>query len=784
MREKIFTNGEDKQHFPVNIPRIIWNAKKNFNINMHSISDLHPMVVLRKIEELKRRLILVKGEDQFSTEAQSNALKLFTIVLNYNLSCKRIIQSERISAKAFDWIIGEIESRFFQAIVRPGEMVGNIAAQSIGEPATQMTLNTFHFAGVSAKNVTLGVPRLKEVINVAKRLKTPSMTIYLKKEFSQDQSIVKKIHSKLEHTTMMNITTVSEIYYDPDIYKTIIPQDQEMIELQNQLDGEKYKTLQNNLSPWVLRLELDNNSLIDKDLVMETLEAVIQDNYKDIDIIRSEDNAEENVIRIRIIYNEAKKITKEQAHSEDILKKLESSLLKDIPLVGIPAIKKVYVKNEKKIGYDPITGAFQMDKNKNKEWVIETDGTNMFEVFQQEEIDFTRVVSNDINEIYEVLGIEAVRKALIGEVRSVLRPYDIYVNYRHVCILCDVMTQRGILTSITRHGLNRAELGPIRKCSFEETVEILLEAGLFGERDNLTGITENVLVGQLAPLGTGSFDLLLDLNQIENAKIPEEAKQMEVDEEILSTPINDNMSSPQATPYIGGTPNTMGKLMNPGFTPNDNANAVKFTPSYNPVNSPGYGLNPYRGDSSFITTPNPVSSHRTTSPIYNPSSSDYYKTPGPYSPLPYDEGRIDSEYGARSYAGINRSPSMQSGSAYGGAIKRGYHETTSPRSGYSPTTPALRPSSSSPTYIQGSGIYSSTPKMQESGASSNQYSPMSPSYNPMSPRYNVFPSTYSRNSPYYNPNIGGVSSGNDNNNNQQNEGQSPIQSDDEGKKSE
>ena len=123
---------------------------------------------------------------------------------------------------------------------------------------------------------------------------------------------------------------------------------------------------------------------------------------------------------------------------------------------------------------------------------------------------------------------------------------------------------------------------------------------------------------------------------------------------------------------------------------------------------------------------------------------------------------------------------MQSGSVY---YKNRYQQTSSPVSHYSPTTPALRPSSSSPAYIQGSGIYSSTPRMQESGGSQNQYSPMSPSYNPMSPRYNVIPSTYSRNSPYYNPTIGGAQNNQNNDNNNQNEGQSPIQSDDEGEKS-
>ena len=109
-----------------------------------------------------------------------------------------------------------------------------------------------------------------------------------------------------------------------------------------------------------------------------------------------------------------------------------------------------------------------------------------------------------------VLGIEAVRLSLINELRFVLSSYGIYVNYRHLSTLCDVMTQRGILTSITRHGINRVDTGPLRKCSFEETVEILYEAAVFAETDYLSGITENIIMGQLAPYGTGSFDLVVD----------------------------------------------------------------------------------------------------------------------------------------------------------------------------------------------------------------------------------------------------------------------------------
>ena len=131
-------------------------------------------------------------------------------------------------------------------------------------------------------------------------------------------------------------------------------------------------------------------------------------------------------------------------------------------------------------------------------------------VFSIEGVDATRTTSNHIIEILQVLGIEAARNSLVKELRMILGTYDIYVNYRHLSTLVDVMTQRGIFTAITRHGINRVDSGPLRKCSFEETAEILLEAAFFGEHDTLTGITENIIFGQLAPYGTGSVDLIVD----------------------------------------------------------------------------------------------------------------------------------------------------------------------------------------------------------------------------------------------------------------------------------
>jgi hypothetical protein len=333
---------------------------------------------------------------------------------------------------------------------------------------------------------------------------------------------------------------------------------------------------------------------------MNYITEIIEKHFSDIDINSSDENANKLIMRLRVIHSpKNEKLTRDEAHSEDILKSLENSILKELSLKGISQIKKVYVKEAKRQYFDSNTGAYVSDKS--KEWVIETDGTNLFEVFLLNEVDYTRTISNDINEIYTYLGIEAVRKALINELRNVLRPYDVYVNYRHIAILCDVMTQRGLLTAITRHGINRVELGPLRKCSFEETVEILLEAGLFSETDYLTGITENIMVGQLAPFGTGCFDLLLDINKILTAKTTEENK-LDIEDELnMGTPLMGN--SPSQTPFMN-TP-MLGNQTSYSMTPGRMRQMPNFTPIPEGARSPAnFGMNKgnYIGN---ITTPNP-----------------------------------------------------------------------------------------------------------------------------------------------------------------------------------
>ena len=166
------------------------------------------------------------------------AIKIFassfipSILLRSTLASKRVLEEYHLTSSSFDWLLGEIESRFLHSIAHPGESVGAIAAQSIGEPATQMTLNTFHYAGVSSKNVTLGVPRLKEIINIAKKTKTPSLTVFLKEKYARDSEAAKGVQCNLEHTTLRKVTAATEIYYDPldpDNPSTVIEEDQSFV---------------------------------------------------------------------------------------------------------------------------------------------------------------------------------------------------------------------------------------------------------------------------------------------------------------------------------------------------------------------------------------------------------------------------------------------------------------------------------------------------------------------------------------------------------------------------
>jgi DNA-directed RNA polymerase II subunit RPB1 len=642
MRNFIFNDGDPARTLPVNFQRVIKNAQQIFNIDRRKPSDLSPIDIVRGVQELITKLIVIRGDDRISKEAQQNATLLFQCQLRQKLASRRVIEEYHLNREAFDWILGEVESQFLQSAAFPGEMVGTLAAQCIGEPATQMTLNTFHYAGVSSKNVTLGVPRLKEILNVARNIKTPSLTIYLAPEVAQNIDLAKEVQSAVEHTTLRTVTKATEILYDPDPRGTVIDEDRDFVETFFAIPDDAVEEKLDKQSPWLFRLELDRAKMLDKKLSMADVAGKIAETFStDMFTIWSEDNADKLIIRCRVIRDDKQYGEEDAAPEEDVfLRNLESHMLDTISLRGLTGITRVFMMEGRRT-YEKDDGGYDI----RKEWQLETDGINLSEALTIKDVDPVRTYSNSFVEVLQVLGIEATRAALLKELRAVIEFDGSKVNYRHMALLADVMTSRGHLMAITRHGINRADTGVLMRASFEETVEILMDAAAAGELDDCRGVSENIMLGQLAPLGTGEFETLLDEKMLSQISVDHFQMNLAA---TATTPMRQGGS---ATPYDDSMP-----MYDDDYVGSPDASAA-FSPlvmsgsetpaGFTSYNVGGFGQsggrspwgatspNPFGSSSPFNASPrfSPLSpnSYGVSSPQYQPTTALYQPT----SPLAF-----------------------------------------------------------------------------------------------------------------------------------------------------
>ncbi|KAJ2904513.1 DNA-directed RNA polymerase II subunit rpb1 [Zalerion maritima] len=740
-------DADDSFQLPLNVGRLIEMSKKAFNVDDNKRSDLRPQDVIPVVREMLARMRVVVGRDSISNEADRFATTLFKILLRHRLAFKRLAVESHLSKDAFHHVIHELEHRWNKSKASPGEMVGVLAAQSIGEPATQMTLNTFHFAGVSSKNVTLGVPRLKEILNVAKNIKTPSMQIFLTGDKSKDAAMA--LRSRIEYTNLRSVTQMTEIYYDPDIQSTVIEDDIDMVESYYLIPDDTQDEISAQ-SRWVLRITLDRQKMLDKGLKIEDVARTIKQEYpNDAAIIFSDNNSDEQVIRIRLLNRGVEK-DEDDTEIDVTLKQFERHLLDTLSLRGVNGIERAFLREEitlTKLGDGSLLSSKSDDRC--KEWMLDTSGTALRDVLAIDGVDIPRTVSNDLYQVIDVFGIEAARSMLLRELTAVLSFDGSYVNHRHIALLIDVMTARGFISAVTRHGINRQDTGALMRCSFEETVEILLEAAMMGELDDCQGISENVMLGQLAPMGTGHFEVQLDPKMLETV-ISDNSRMG------LGTGMKDGQADGAATPYDTGSPmhdnSTYLGMNSPGlgaFSPIVGSGSDSPSGFGTEIgNHGGFG-----GRSPGPTSPFTSSGTSPTSPFssayggtgYSPSSPQY----SPTSPM------ISASFGAASPAFSPTSPSFSPTSPMmrGSPTSPSYSPTspsysptspTSPRH-YSPTSPAAQfGSPTSPTYSPASPNYSpASPAFVGGSATSPSYSPASPSWSPTSPN------AYSPTSPGY-----------------------------------
>ena len=409
-------------------------------------------------------------------------------------------------------------------------------------------------------------------------------------------------------------------------------------------------------------------------------------------------NGDYEVIELKKLKQFVRTIDEEVDTDVDVLKQVEKYIF-NLKIRGVPKVTKVYSEKHTRFTWNQEDGYVA-----EKEIKLVSDGTNLLDTLAFEGVCPRRTWTNDILEVFHVFGIEGTRCALYIMLRDLITDAS-YVNTRHFSVLSDIMTFRGYLMAINRHGINRMEAGPLLRCSFEETVDILFEAALFGRNETLNGVTENIMCGQLAKIGSGCIDLMLDQEKLKEAKeteygtnnsiLPEDMYIVSPDiapsspiepQQDVTSPINVNLYSPlQGSPFHATSPQ-YDSSPSPAYSPDDEY-APGVSPAYDPT-SPAYSP----------TSP----AYSPTSPAYSPTSPAYSPTSPAYSPT---------------------SPA---------------YSPTSPA--YSPTSPAYSPTS--PAYSPTSPAYSPT---------SPAYSPTSPAYSPTSPAYSPTSPAYSPSSPAYSP---------------------------------
>jgi DNA-directed RNA polymerase II subunit RPB1 len=461
---------------PVNLRRLLTSYSNPYATK----TDLTPVKVVALI-------------GAFITEFPTN--KLFHALLRYYLAPKKAILVHRLTDSLFVELMRDIRFRYMKAMVHAGEMVGALSAQSIGEPTTQLTLNTFHSAGTSKANATSGVPRIEELLSASPNPKRPGNTVYFAGSVSQNDAIAAM--KQIQRTTLRHITKSVRIYYDPyPLQGSVVDEDRDSLELYRQFSLESEAECG---SSWIMRFELNDvemhaRNVRDLTEVQAKLSNIPQS--KILKCMTSDTSAKKLILRVSFDAN----VVKNPAH----IRFLEDKIL-DTVLTGVDGVGRVHLRTIKsEQTYDDSVGGYVT----KDQYVLDTEGVNLHDLLVFPGMDGTRTFSNDIHEVNDVFGIEAARICLLEEFNEVFSSEK--VNYHHLSVLIDTMTYSGRIVPVNRFGMKKNETGVLAKSSFEETSKTMFDAAVVAEYDTMRGVSANIMFGQKPPCGTGFVDILVD----------------------------------------------------------------------------------------------------------------------------------------------------------------------------------------------------------------------------------------------------------------------------------
>ncbi len=360
---------------------------------------------------------------------------------------RKFLAEKEITETQFKQILERVIKEYKSTRIEPCEAVGVIAAQSIGEPGTQMTMRTFHYAGVAEINVTLGLPRLIEIMDARKEPSTPTMTVFLEEDYRNDRDKAREVSWQIEAAPLHEF---GDITTDMENMHVVVHLNTKVCDKRKISAGE----------------------------IMEVAPKKIRDrrHYRDFEHVIDEDKA-------IIVFS-----PKDKESYQNLFQLAEH--VRKVVVQGIDDILRVVVRKE------------------GGEYILYTEGSNLKDVFDVAGVDTSRTRTNNISECANVLGIEAARNAIIFEAVSTLNEQGILVDVRHLMLVADMMCMEGEVKQIGRHGIAGEKESVLSRAAFEVTVNHLLDAAVANEVDELSGVTENVIVGQPIQLGTGDVKLI------------------------------------------------------------------------------------------------------------------------------------------------------------------------------------------------------------------------------------------------------------------------------------
>lgn len=388
----------------------------------------------------------------------------------------------------------EIHKHFLESIVSPGENVGVLCAQSIGEKQTQSTLNSFHAAGIAVQMVLTGVPRFMEILNATKDPKVSTSRLYLKdKTLENSKAIRQTIGSSLVYLDLKKLIT------SWNIFTTAQKQDEIWYFPYTIMFGTDFRDLD-----YGLTLFLDKKLIYQYKVSLLHIKQKLEEVYNDIKVVFSPnhlgqldifvdtseiDPPEENTVFLN-----------QQNYISVYLQEVVLEKLKEIHLLGISGISEYFI---------------QKDAHK-QEWYIETVGNNYKDLLGHPLFEFSKTLSNNMWDIYLCLGIEAARQFLFEELWNLVTSDGSFINPCHVLLLVDIMTHHGSIVSVSRYGMKKEQTGVLSRASFEESTDHFLNAAFFSELEPIRGVSASIICGKRSKMGTGLCDLVMNLKGLEN----------------------------------------------------------------------------------------------------------------------------------------------------------------------------------------------------------------------------------------------------------------------------